>query len=603
MVEQEEERERLNSLFDELWPLPRSITGPGFRESLKTFQNDVPLEFGNVPSGNEVFDWQVPPEWRIHEAQLTGPDGQVYADLQESNLSVMNYSEPVDEYLTLDELDSHLYTLPDQPDAIPYVTSYYERNWGFCLSHRVYESLPDGEYHAYIDSELVEGELTYGHTVLEGESDREVLLSTYLCHPSLANNELSGPLVMTSLYKRLKEWDQRKFSYRFVVIPETIGSLTYLSQHGDYLRENLVGGLVLTCLGGPEENLSYKRTRREDALIDKTVRHLHEYTDYDFRFRRFDPTSGSDERQYCSPGFNLPVGQFARTVYSEYEEYHTSLDTKEFMGIDTLVESAEIIERVLRSFEYAGYYANQEPYGEPMLSKRDLYPTVNHPTRWSESDEDRDITDSYDEGDFIDMIMMLLNYSDGNHTALEISERHGVLVDEMGPVIDRLCDVGLLEPISYTPEYSDRFDTPEEVRKQTDRQGHNNQPLSGTDIGVGIDHITISRFEDLDRESDDAFLQRSFTSSEIAEAFERRNTAQSLAGRFALKEAVIKALPGTPLSALDLNQIRVTTGDHGEPKINIPENAGHTHDVRGSLAHEGSYAIGFAIAIPRSDKT
>ncbi|NEU58103.1 DUF4910 domain-containing protein [Halorussus sp. MSC15.2] len=372
------EPSRLESRFEALWPIPRSITGPGFRESLAVLRKDIPLDVEGVPSGTAVFDWEIPPEWRIREARLTGPDGDVYADFDETNLAVVNYSEPVDERRTLDELDPHLHTLPRLPDATPYVTSYYERDWGFCLPHDTYESLPEGEYHAYIDSEFVDGELNYGHAVLEGESDREVLLSTYLCHPSLANNELSGPLVLTSLYKRLRDWDRRKFTYRFVVVPETIGSLAYLSRYGAHLREKVVGGLVLTCLGGPNDDLSYKRTRRGNALLDEVVRHLDEYTDAEFRFRTFDAT-GSDERQYCSPGFDLPVGQFARTVYDEYEGYHNSRDTKSFMGIAPLVESAETIERVLRNFERGGYYLNQNPHGEPMMSKRDLYPTVNDP--------------------------------------------------------------------------------------------------------------------------------------------------------------------------------------------------------------------------------
>jgi len=438
------EYEWLDTLFDELWPITRSITGPGFRESLEILQQDIPLEIESVPSGMEVFDWKVPPEWRIHEAKLTGPDGEVYANLDETNLAVVNYSEPVDQRLTLNELDSHLYTLSDHPEATPYVTSYYERNWGFCLPHNVYESLPEGEYHAYIDSELDQGgRLNYGHTVLEGESNREVLLSTYLCHPSLANNELSGPLVMASLYNRIAAWDNRKFTYRFVVIPETIGSLTYLSEYGDHLQENLVAGLVLTCLGGPEETLSYKTTRREDALIDEVVRHIDKYMDQNLRFRRFD-TSGSDERQYCSPGFNLPVGQFARTPYGEYDGYHNSLDTKEFMGIKSLVKSAEEIEEVLQIIEYSDYYLNQSPYGEPMMSQRDLYPTINDPNK-------------YDGRDLIRTMMRVLNYSDGTHSTIEIAERYDMPVENMQLAIDQLCDAGLLEPTNYTPDYSSQY--------------------------------------------------------------------------------------------------------------------------------------------------
>lgn len=434
------ERAWLDIRFDELWPITRSITGSGLRESLNILQQDIPLEIESVPSGSEVFDWKIPPEWEIQEAKLTGPDDEVYADIDETNLAVVNYSEPVDQKLNLDELDSHLYTLPDHPEATPYVTSYYERNWGFCLPHNTYESLPEGKYHAYIDSELDnDGELNYGHTVLEGESDREILLSTYLCHPSLANNELSGPLVMASLYNRIAAWENQKFTYRFVVVPETIGSLTYLSEYGRHLQDNLVAGLVLTCLGGPEKKLSYKKTRRGNALIDNVVQHVDENMTPNFQFRPFD-TRGSDERQYCSPGFNLPVGQFARTVYTEYDGYHNSMDNKEFMKIESLVDSANIIEQVLKTFEYSGYYLNQNPYGEPMMSKRDLYPTLNRP-------------DESTRHDLTKQMMRILNYSDGSHSVIEIAEKFDLSVSDLEMAVEQLEAVGLIEHEPRTPSY------------------------------------------------------------------------------------------------------------------------------------------------------
>jgi aminopeptidase-like protein len=435
---------RVESRFEELLPLPRSITGPGLRESLQILQQDIPLTIENVPSGTSVFDWEIPPEWRINDARLTGPGGEVYVDFDETNLAVMNYSEPVDETLLLEDLDEHLYTIADQPAAIPYVTSYYERNWGFCLPHSRYESLPEGEYHAYIDAELdPDGALNYGHTVLKGQTDREILLSTYLCHPSLANNELSGPLVMTSLYKWLAARENRKYTYRFVVVPETIGSLSYLSRYGVHLQDNLVAGLVLTCLGGPADRLSYKQSRRGDTLIDEVVHHVDEHTPQGFRFRRFD-TRGSDERQYCSPGFNLPVGQFARTVYGGYPEYHTSLDNKEFMTIDALVESAEEIATVIETLEYGGYYCNQEPFGEPMMSKRNLYPTVNEP-------------ENHDQRKFIKKMMRILNYSDGTHSIIEIAEKYDTTVDDLMLAINQLQEAGLLTPEPQLPTYEMRY--------------------------------------------------------------------------------------------------------------------------------------------------
>lgn len=454
MEPDQDETAFLDELFDELQPLPRSILGPGFRESLSVIGDHVPLDVESVPSGTDVFDWTVPPEWHIHEAYLEGPDGRRYADFGENQLSVVNYSAPVDRRLSLDELQPYLYSSQKLPDAIPYVTTYYERDWGFCLPRETVDSLPDGEYHAYIDAEFVDGELNYGHTVLPGESDKEVLLSTYLCHPEMANNELSGPLVATLLYNRLEQWDRRRYTYRFVFCPETIGSITYLSRHGDHLQENLVGGLVLTCLGGPESILSYKRTRRDTALIDRTVEYLRETGELRSDVRSFAEILGSDERQYCSVGFDLPVGQMARTVYEEYDEYHTSADDKEFMGIDPLVESASEIESLLERFEYAGYFRNLQPYGEPMLSKRDLYPTVNN-FLGDESTDDfirerfGEIAD--DERSFFTKLLTVLHYSDGDHTMLDIAELRGCRLDELAPIIELLEEYELLEPI-YAPE-------------------------------------------------------------------------------------------------------------------------------------------------------
>jgi len=460
MDDDQTEHELVSTLLDDLFPICRSITGPGFRESLEILERHAPLEVEGVPSGTDVFDWTVPPEWHVRDAYLEGPDGERYADFRETNLAVVNYSEPVDRWLSLDELDSHLYSHPTHPDARPYVTSYYERNWGFSLPHTVRESLPDGEYHAVVDSEFVDGELNYAHTVLPGESDEEVLLSTYLCHPSMANNELSGPLTMALLYRRLAAWESRYYTYRFVVCPETIGSITYLHEHGDHLLETLVGGLVLTCLGGPEPGLSYKLSRREDSLLDRTVRYMIECDQLDAELRPFSQVLGSDERQYCSAGFDLPVGQMARTVYEEYPEYHTDKDDKEFMGIDPIVASADGVERVLRNFEYAGRFENLQPYGEPMLSKRHLYPTVNNflgdestesylseQTRaeYMDASAAEKITAlDIDDRTYFSRLLMLLHYSDGDHDVLDIARRCECTLEELMPIVEVLTDKELL---------------------------------------------------------------------------------------------------------------------------------------------------------------
>jgi aminopeptidase-like protein len=431
----------LDALFDRLFPIGRSITGPGFRESLRILCEVVPFERRSVESGTRVFDWTVPPEWHIRGARLTAPDGEVLADWASSSLSVVSFSTPVDRTLSLQELRPHLHSIPRLPEAVPYVTSYYQRNWGFCLPHRVVARLVDGPYHARIDSELVEGELDYGEAVLPGESAREVLLSSYLCHPSLANNELSGPLALVELYRRLAAWPRRRLSYRFVINPETIGSLVYLSVRGEHLRRHLAGGLVLTCLGGPSPRLSYKRTRRENTLLDELVAHLAERGELAADLRPFTPCSGSDERQYCSPGFDLPVGQMARTVYGEYDGYHNSLDTKEFMGIERLVESAAAIESLLKAFEYAGSFRNLSPYGEPHLASRNLYPNVNsEATRVLSNDQ------LADRRTALNRILTVLSYSDGEHTLLEIARRLDCSPAALAPVVDLLERERLLAP-------------------------------------------------------------------------------------------------------------------------------------------------------------
>jgi len=432
---------RLDTRFDELWPIMRSITGPGFRDSLKILQKEMPLTIESIPSGTEVFDWEIPPEWLITEARLTGPDQQVYADLDDSNLAVINYSAPVDQYLTLAELEPHLYSTPTLPEATPYVTSYYEQNWGFCLPQTVRDSLPAGEYHAKIDSEFDhDGRLNWGHCVLEGDTDAEVLLSTYLCHPSLANNELSGPLAMMALYHEINWWEDRRYTYRFVVVPETIGSLAYLRAYGDHLQEHLVAGAVLTCLGGPHEGISYKLSRDGSSLLDAVMRYMNDLSgDSSVTIRPFD-VSGSDERQYCSPGFNLPVGQFARTVYGEYAEYHTSADDKSFMSISAVRESAENIASSLALLERGGKFKSIVQYGEPMMSKRQLYPTINAP------DTDTREHDAKAEQSDIKIVnmMRLINFSDNQNPLVNVASKYSMQPNEFITLVDYLKKNGLI---------------------------------------------------------------------------------------------------------------------------------------------------------------
>lgn len=430
----------LEILFDELFPICRSMTGEGFRRSLTIFQRHMPLEIETVPSGTTVFDWTVPPEWNIRSAVLTAPDGRVLADLSKSSLAVVNYSEPIDCRLNLADLRPHLHSLPAHPDAIPYVTSYYKRTWGFCLPDRVVRSLQEGEYHAFIDSDFSDdGGVQFAQCVLAGDCDNEILLTSYLCHPSLANNELSGPLVLLGLYDRISRWPRRRFTYRFLLNPETIGSLCYLHRHSSHLQQKLISGIVLTCLGGPAQNLSFKMSRRGDSLVDRTINYLHAKEGYPIEIRPFDPTGGSDERQYCSPGFNLPVGQLARTVYGQYPGYHNSLDTKEFMGISNLVRSIDEVEEILQSMEAGSHYVNLKPFGEPQLGRRDLYPNMNSALTRSKSS---DVV--MDARQFLNRLLTVLNYSDGLHDMMDIASRCGCKLSELSPVVGKLEEAGLL---------------------------------------------------------------------------------------------------------------------------------------------------------------
>ena len=430
----------LEGLFDELFPINRSITGEGFRRSLAIFQRHMPMEIETVPTGTAVFDWTVPPEWNIRSAQLTDRAGRVVADLAQSALSVVSYSEQVDRTLSLEELKPHLHSVPAYPDAIPYVTSYYKRTWGFCLPDRELRSLHDGEYHAYIDSDFSDnGGVQFGHSVLPGDSSNEILLTSYLCHPSLANNELSGPLVLLGLFERISRWPRRRFTYRFLLNPETIGALCYLYRYADHLREKMVSGIVLTCVGGPSKNLSYKMSRRGDSLIDRTVQYLRDSEKYPIDIRPFDPTGGSDERQYCSPGFNLPFGQLARTVYGQYAGYHNSMDTKEFMGVRSLIESIVEIEAILQAMEMGSRYINLKPYGEPQLGTRGLYPNVNSAATWTQSHDTL-----IDAREFLNRLLTVLSYCDGEHDMMQIAARCGCSLRGLYDVVQKLEAAGLL---------------------------------------------------------------------------------------------------------------------------------------------------------------
>ena len=424
--------DELTQYFDRLWPIMRSLTGDGVRLTHDILAELLPLERTEVPSGTQVFDWKVPQEWVVREAYIINPDGHRILDIQDNTLHLVNYSAPYQGTLSRSDLDQHLYSLPDMPEAIPYVTSYYAPKWGFCLKHTDRLNLPDGDYQVFVDTDFIDGSMTYSEAVLPGDTDEEVFFSTYTCHPSMANNELSGPLVTALLYRHLAALESRRYTYRFVFLPETIGAIAYLSQHGDRLREKMLAGYVVTCIGDPAP-FTYKYSRRGNTPADRAAEYvLRGLGPNKATFVPFVP-SGSDERQYCSPGFNLPVGSIMRSMYKTYPEYHTSLDNREFTSFQAMLESAEVYANVCRAIEMNKSYRNLLPYGEPQLGKRGLYPELGA---------------SKDTDEFNMAVRWVLNLSDGDHDLLDISKQSGISLQVLNDAARQCLAKGLLEPIS-----------------------------------------------------------------------------------------------------------------------------------------------------------
>ena len=394
-------------LMTELFPICRSITGNGVRDTLNQIKNHIDLKIHEIPSNTSVFDWTIPKEWNIVDAYVIDPLGNKVIDFKKSNLHVVSYSTSIRQKMTLEELKTHLHTLPNQPDTIPYLTSYYNENWGFCLSYNDFLKLEDGEYQVVIDSSLKDGSLTYGEYFIPGKNSDEILISCYVCHPSMCNDNLSGVVLATILAKHISKLSL-DYSFRFLFIPETIGAITWLAINEKNISK-IKHGLVATCVGDPGIS-TYKKSRQNNADIDKTVEFILKNSNSEYKIVDFFP-SGSDERQFCSPGFNLPVGSLMRTPYGKFSQYHTSEDNLDFVGAHYLADSYVKYINTIFVLENNKKFVNLNPKCEPQLGKRGLYRQIGGQKLSQDSEM---------------AIFWMLNFSDDEHSILDISEKSGI---------------------------------------------------------------------------------------------------------------------------------------------------------------------------------
>ena len=428
-----EAAEEMLQLIRRLYPICRSITGNGVRQTLRMLQEHIPLTVQEVPSNTPVFDWTVPKEWNIKDAYIKNSDDVKIVDFQHCNLHVLNYSLPIKKKVSLEELKEHTFTIPEHPDWIPYRTSYYKENWGFCLTHNQLSALPDAEYEVCIDSSLENGHLTYGEYFLQGQTDEEILISTHVCHPSLANDNLAGIAIAAFIANNLNKLSLR-YSYRFLFTPGTIGSITWLSLNEDQ-ASRIKHGLTLAC-AGDSGKIHYKRSRRGNAEIDRTVIQVLKDAGEPYEVLDFSPY-GYDERQFCSPGFNLAVGCFMRTPHGTFPEYHTSADNLEFVQPQALSDSLSKCLTILQVLEQNETYVNLSPRCEPQLGKRGLYGSIGGAS-------DKRLHEL--------AMLWVLNLSDGAHSLLDIAGKSGLTFESIQKAADALRQARLLKPTR--PEYS-----------------------------------------------------------------------------------------------------------------------------------------------------
>jgi aminopeptidase-like protein len=428
---------RMFRLIEDLYPICRSITGNGVRQTLQRLQQEIPLQVKQVPSGTQVHDWIVPLEWNIRDAYIKDASGVRVVDFQASNLHVVSYSVPINRRMMLSELRPHLHSLPDRPDWIPYRTTYYKNDWGFCLSHKQLETLQEGEYEVVIDSTLEPGHLTFGELYIQGQTSGECLISCHVCHPSLCNDNLSGIAVATSLAQKIAS-RTRQFSYRFLFIPGTIGAITWLALN-EAAASRIRHGIVLSGLGD-RSPLSYKRSRQGNAEIDRAMECILRDSGRQYRIEDFSPY-GYDERQFCSPGFNLPVGRLSRAPHGKFPEYHTSADSLEFITEESLADATAACVSVFDLLESNCCYVNQNPKCEPQLGKRGLY---------------RAMGGTADSGQREMAMLWTLNLSDGTHSLLDIAERSGLKFDVIEQAAKILVEHDLLRKVPIVSSHLDQ---------------------------------------------------------------------------------------------------------------------------------------------------
>ena len=411
----------IHDFASKLWPLNRSLTGEGLRETLNQISKHLPtLNIKSVKSGTKVFDWTVPKEWSVKEAYIITPSGEKICDFSKNNLHLVGYSIPFEDEVSFDELKKNLHTLPDQPNAIPYITSYYKERWGFCLSQEQFDTLEDGNYKVVIKSILIDGELNYGELLIKGKRDKEIFLSTYICHPSMANNELSGPTVMTFIAKWLQELNETDFSYRIIFIPETIGSITYLSKNYQYMKNKIFAGFNVSCVGD-DRAYSYLPSRNGKTISDIIAKHVLKWIDPNFiKYSWLD--RGSDERQYCAPGIDLPIASILRTKYGRYPEYHTSLDNlKDVVTPKGLDGGYWAIRKAIEAIERNKKY-KVTVLCEPQMGNRGLYPTLS--TKGSNREAR--------------LMINFISFCDGQTSLLEIAESLNVPIWELYKLVEKL---------------------------------------------------------------------------------------------------------------------------------------------------------------------